>query len=309
MTFGTSDWSTAQTVTVTAGQDLDAAADAVTLTHAVTGAAECAAIEAADVPQVAVTVDGDEIAAVVVSELALTVAEGGSGSYTVVLDAEPTGDVTVELSPGTGVTLRDGNDMDVEELLFTTNNWSLPQTVTVAAVDDDADEDNFSVTISHAIKAGSASEYTDPAVTIDDVGVTVADDDIAGVEIDPPTLTFVEGGSGEYTAVLTSKPTEDVMVAVAVTGDTDVSVSGGVQGTLTFTADNWDTAQTVTVSAGEDTDTAADTASVVHKVTSDDTFYEGLTVASVSVSVSDNDTEGGQALPVVASEGSIDGVG
>ena len=68
--------------------------------------------------------------------------------------------------------------------------------------------------------------------------------------------------------VLKSKPTADVTVTVSVpeTG-TDVSVDTdsneqGDQNTLTFTADNWNTAQTVTVSAAEDNDAVVDDATV-----------------------------------------------
>ena len=39
---------------------------------------------------------------------------------------------------------------------------------------------------------------------------------------------------------------------------------------LTFTVDNWDTAQTVTVKAGQDADGSADTATLTHTASGGD---------------------------------------
>ena len=47
--------------------------------------------------------------------------------------------------------------------------------------------------------------------------------------------------------------------------DTDGEMAG-VQNTLTFTSSDWDTAQTVTVNAGEDDDAVNDAASIAHAV-------------------------------------------
>ena len=88
-----------------------------------------------------------------------------------------------------------------------------------------------------------------------------------------------------YTVVLTSEPTGQVMVTPSRTsGDADMTVSGA----LTFTADDWATRQTVTVSAGEDRDAADDAAEIGHAVSGAD--YGGVTVASVDVRVDDDET-------------------
>ena len=63
----------------------------------------------------------------------LTVPEGGSNWYTLVLGSRPTGDVTV------GVTLPTGTDLTLDKttLTFTSTNWDVAQTVTVTAAEDD----------------------------------------------------------------------------------------------------------------------------------------------------------------------------
>ena len=66
--------------------------------------------------------------------------------------------------------------------------------------------------------------------------------------IEPTTLSVVAGRSNEYTAALATEPTGDVTVTVSGHAGTDVTPD---KTTLTFTVDNWDMAQTVTVSATE----------------------------------------------------------
>ena len=160
------------------------------------------------------------------SETALTVAEGGSATYTVVLDAQPTSDVVI------GVTKTGSTDVTVSPatLTFTMANWSTAQTVTVAAAQD-ADAVDDAASIAHAVDAArSADEYDN--VSIAGVAVTVTDDETAGVTVSETTLTVAEGGSATYTVVLNLQPTSDVVINVTKSGSTDVTVSPA---TLTFT--------------------------------------------------------------------------
>ena len=55
-------------------------------------------------------------------------------------------------------------------------------------------------------------------------------------------------------------------MTIDVTGGGDVTVQPA---SLTFTADTWETPQTVTVRAAEDTDTADDAQTVTHAVDSE----------------------------------------
>jgi len=66
----------------------------------------------------------------------LTVAEGSSGSYTVKLASEPTGNVTVTVGGASGevtVDTNSGSPGNQTTLTFTTSNWNTAQPVTVAA--------------------------------------------------------------------------------------------------------------------------------------------------------------------------------
>ena len=186
LTFTPANWDQPQTVTVSAAPDDDAAADEVTLTHAVSGTGEYASVAAADV---VVTITDDDSAGVSVTPTELTVTEGdaGGGSYTVVLASQPTADVTVTVGGD------DGSDVTVSPgaLTFTAANWATPQTVTVsAAPDDDAAADE--VTLTHAVSG--TGEYASVAAA--DVVVTITDDDSAGVSVEPTALTVTEGDAG-----------------------------------------------------------------------------------------------------------------
>jgi Pectate lyase superfamily protein len=71
--------------------------------------------------------------------------------------------------------------------------------------------------------------------------------------VSEPLLTFYEGGSGTFAVQLAKAPASTVVIQVSRTdGSTNILVSGGQS--LTFGASNWNSPQTVTVSAGKDSD-------------------------------------------------------
>ena len=276
LTFTAEDWHQVQTVTVTAAQDADAVADdPVTLTHAVSGG-DYDTVTAAGVE---VTIIEDDTVGGTISITALEVAEGDTGHYTIVLDTEPTADVTVEIQ------MPENADIAVSPLTltFTADNWNTPQTVTVtAAQDDDAVADD-PVTLTHAVSGG---DYE--GVTTADVEVTIIEDDTTGVTISITALEVAEGDTGHYTIVLDTEPTADVTVEIQAPEDTDITVAPL---TLTFTADNWNTPQTVTVTAAQDDDAVADDpVTLTHAVSGGD--YEGVTTADVEVTIIEDDTTG-----------------
>ena len=111
----------------------------------------------------------------------------------------------------------------------------------------------------------------------------------AGVTVSTSALTVTEEDTtgNTYTVVLDSQPTANVTVTVAGHAGTDVTPSPT---SLTFTTTTWGTAQTVTVTAGDDADTANDTVTLTHSAASTDSNYGGITIGSVVVTVADNDS-------------------
>ena len=85
-------------MTVAAAQDADAVNDAAAIAHAVDAARSANEFDAVTIAGVAVTVTDDDTAGVTVSASSLTVAEGGSATYTVVLNLQPTSDVVINVT-------------------------------------------------------------------------------------------------------------------------------------------------------------------------------------------------------------------
>ena len=308
LTFTTVNWSTAQTVTVTAAEDNDAVTDpVVALVHAVASTDDAAYNALAD-QNVTVAITDNDSVGVSIDPTELTVVEGSSKSYSVELTSQPAGDVTVTVSGHSGSDLSlsglNGNNV----LTFTTVNWATAQTVTVTAAEDDDAVADPVVALVHAVASTDDSAYN--ALADQNVTITITDNDTAGVSINPTTLTVTEGSSKSYTVELTSQPAGDVTVTVSGHSGTDVGLSAALftDNVLTFTTVNWDTAQTVTVTAAEDND--ADTDPVValaHDVAStDDSDYDALEDVSVTITVTDNDTVGVSINPttLTVTEGS-----
>ena len=214
-------------------------------------------------------------------------AEGGSGSYSVVLSTLPAGDVTVTISGAAGDVSVSGTSLTNGVLTFTTGNWSVPQTITVNAAEDPDTATDDDVDLVHAV-ASSDSAYDNLADQT--VTVTVVEND-AAVVIDPTELTVVEGGSGSYSVVLSTLPAGDVTVTISgAAGDVSVSGTTLTNGVLTFTTLNWSVPQTITVNAAEDPDTATDDdVDLVHAIASTDSAYDNLADQTVTVTVVEND--------------------
>ena len=274
LTFTAANWNTPQRVTVTAHHDDDAVADEpVMLTHTVTGGD----YEGVAAENVEVTITEDDTTGVTISVTALEVTEGETGQYTIVLDTEPTADVTVAIQ------VPEDADVAVDEtaLTFTAADWNTPQRVTVTAHHDDDAVADDPVTITHPVTGG---DYE--GVAAENVEVTITEDDTTGVTISVTALEVTEGETGQYTIVLDTKPTADVTVAIQVPEDADIALD---QTALTFTAANWNTPQRVTVTAHHDADAVADEpVTITHTVTGGD--YEGVTAADVEVTITEDDT-------------------
>ncbi len=106
------------------------------------------------------------------------------------------------------------------------------------------------------------------------------------VSVDQADIITREGNPAQsYTVVLDVEPTENVVVAVS-SDNHDVTMQPA---SLTFTPDNWQTAQAVSVSVSEDDDRVDDQAVISHEASGGN--YDGVTAPAVTVSVTDDDSE------------------
>jgi len=137
-------------------------------------------------------------------------------------------------------------------------------------------------------------------------GIALPVKDTASVSVTPLTVSATEGGAdGSYDVVLTTQPTADVNIALASGGEATPTPTA-----LTFTTGNWDTPQTVTVTAVDDAVAEGPHNEIItHTGTSGDAAYNGIAIADVSVDITDNDTPGVSitTLNVSATEGGASG--
>lgn len=227
-----------------------------------------------------VTIFDDDFAGVEIIETAgdTIVTEGGAtDTFTITLTAEPTSDVTITFDVGTQVTFAPN------PLVISPANWNVPQTVTVTAVDDPVIEGAHSATVGFTF-TGDANFA---AITPNSISIVV---DI--IDNDNPAVLLVESGGNTavvegvsddtFTVALQSQPSAPVTVTVV--GDAQLITPAA----LTFDGTNWNVPQTVTASAVVDlVYEGAHTGTYTFTVTSGDANYNGLTVAPLTVSITD----------------------
>ena len=311
LTIAAGDTSSTGTVTLTAVNNAVHAPDKSVTVSATASNTQGVAADPADVT---LTIEEDD-SSVSVSFSAATyeAAEGGSAAdVTVSLSAAPGREVVIPIAAAAqgGATAQGETGADYSgipaNVTFAATDMS--KSFTVTAADDDIDDDGESVALSFgALPEGVAAGSRATA------SVTLADDDVRGVTVSVSDLSLYEGGSDTYTVVLTSQPTADVTVDLAVAaGVAEVDVSA-TPGQLTFKAEDWEKAQTVTVEARSDSDAGSGQARVTHDVDGGDYGSHSVTAADVTVWVNDDDvtvsfsaatyeaTEGGSAADVTVS--------
>ena len=230
----TNNWDTEQTVTVTSGDDNIAGAGQNYMITVAVDAAKSSNDYDGIRSILSGTVNDDDVAGITFSALG-SLTEGGSTTFTAVLDAGPASDVVLTLtSSATSVAT-----VTPALLTFTNSDWSTAQAVRVSGVDNTiiGDQD---YTITVAVSSGPGGYGT---LANEELSGTVTDDDTADYTLSA-LGSLTEGGSTTFTAVLDARPASDVVLTLT-SSDTDVATVAPMS--LTFTNSNWNSAQTVNV--------------------------------------------------------------
>ena len=241
---------------------------------------------------------------VTVSPLELTIQEGSTGSYTVVLNAQPTATVTISVtasdstsacrdSSGASCTRKSGvATVDKSSLTFTTTDWNSAQTVTVTATDEDMAGIFKFAQVTHDASGGGYD-----TVTVREVRVTVLDNDVRNIvyQIGSPgnlqensAFGTYEGSTHSYYVSLKSEPTEATTVTFASEDASRVTVSPA---SLTFSPTNWNVAQPVPFSVADNDVLGEDRVQVRITQTFTGSDYDGWGVGGrwFTVTVFNND--------------------
>ena len=214
LVFGPGNYDTPQTVTATGIDDLIDDGDAGYTIQLAPATSNDNIYDGMNPRDVAVVNEDDDSAGITVSETAGSTQVDETGTtdqFTVVLDAQPAGNVVLDVSSG------DEGEATVApaSLTFTSANWDTPRTVTVTGIDDILPDGQQIATITVGVdQAASSAEYAAAAdETVDAVNAGQPDfDGVSGnVEDAAPN-----GGNGD--GIPDSQQAHVVYIPDAVTG-------------------------------------------------------------------------------------------
>ncbi len=221
-----------------------------------------------------------------------TTESGGTDSFVIGLATPPTTDVTVTLSSSSS----EGN-VSPSSMTFTLLDWR-GTTFTVTGQDDAAQDGP----VGYSINITTSSSDTNYNGLTASVSVTNADDDTPGIIVTPTSgLTTAEtSATANFSLVLTSRPNADVVINLSS------SLPGEglpTTNTLTFTSNNWSTAQSVSIVGQDDQLADGDIAyTIITSASSADANYNGIAVDDVSLINLDNDALPNITVTAIASE-------
>ena len=283
LTFTSGNWNVAQTITAIAVDD--AVADGNTnfqldFQPLQSNDANYDGQNTAAIPMVAV--DNDVAGITVLPQQVLITSElGGTAQFTIVLDSQPSGTNTVRYT-WTGDTTE--GTINPTSVLFTRDNWNIPQDVVITGLDDNLDDNDQTYVITAATVTVDP-EYT--GLTVPTITVTNTDDDTAGVTVSKTDVRTSEDLTTDtFTVVLTAEPTSTVEVQFSIAG-TEATVSPA---SVTFTAVDWMRPQVVTVTGVDDSVIDGNSGySVSVGIQTTDVTYASVSVDDINGINNDND--------------------
>ena len=305
LSFNSGNWSSAQTVSVTANDD-----------SAVEGVHSCTIIVSLDTGNTLAAeyltpvynptdvsgniTDNDSTpvytAGVSVTPNLIYITEGGSaGSFNLVLNYVPSDNVILNSAATSGqCSISSG-----AQVTFTPSNWNTAQTVNVLATDDSVVEGNHTCVIEVSVDGATpASEYS--SYNPSDVTASITDNDIVATatsvvqpaiiitETDASTWVSEAGGTDVFYLSLSTLPTQNVEILISTDGQCVVDDTQ-----KTFTQNSWNSLKSVQVSAVNDGVDEWDTHTCAINMTTIDAYsaneYHPVT-ANLTANVSDNDS-------------------
>jgi len=287
ISFTPLNWSAPRQVTVTGAPDSVAdGPQPYTILLGVTTSTD-AAYKGQDPNDVALTNVDDDSAGITVSAAAGSTTEaGGTTTFSIVLNSQPTSGVTVPVSSSN----TSEGTIGQTSVVFTTTDWASPKLVTVTGVNDDVADGEQPYSI--ITGAATSTDVGYKGINPPDVELSNVDNDSAGITVSAAAGSTSEGGgSTTFTVVLNSKPTAGVSIPILSSDDTEGTLS---QASVVFTTINWSSAQTITITGVNDdvADGPQPYSIITGAATSTDLGYKSLNPIDVLLSNVDNDSAG-----------------
>lgn len=288
MTFTPNNWNTAETILVSAIDDeLVEGPHFITITHTISS--NDTDYGSMNITSLRVDIEDDDTPGVRLNKEEVHVTEGNpvGETYTIVLNTQPTANVTINIATDTEI-------KSLEPRIFTPETWDKPQVIHVIAKDDNEPEGQHTRTIAHSASS-TDPEYNN--IGVDSVQAIITDDDSPGLRLSRRNLHVTEGSShgDSYSIQLTQQPQSNVTVKLQANEEIEMSPI-----TVEFDDTNWNAPRTISVHAVEDWDQEGDHASTItHTISSDDEAYSTIAGREVNVSIVDNDAPGISVEPTM----------
>lgn len=284
LTFTSSNWNTDQPVTINVRTDglLEPTPHTTIISHHVLFGFGYGSDVKIDLVNVSIQ-DNDTPGISITEQPGGTTVPEGDRLYTTYqlrLTSQPAARVTIHFDT-------DNQIESIDDVFFEPGNWTAVKTINVRAKDDDIDEPSpHTGIIKHTV------ESADPiyaAVSLRDVSVSIYDNDEKGVIVTPLNISATEGGDcGTYSVKLGTEPTGPVTLSFLP----NTELRSPTPAPVTFNATDWNTWQTITVCAVNDDRAEQSTSWTTLSHTVSGGNYTGVSVPSVVVTITDNDSPG-----------------
>ncbi|HID98684.1 MAG TPA: hypothetical protein EYP59_00105, partial [Thiotrichaceae bacterium] len=295
LTFTPSNWNTAQTLTLTGIDDIATDGDQTsTITLSVNDASSDDQYDPLADKTVNVTTVDNDSPGITSNPNSLSISEpNGTASFTIKLNTQPSANVTINSISASNAEC----SVSPTSTTIANTDWNTGTSFTVTAQDDNIIDGNQTCTIQIGTSSSSDGNYNSLDPT--DITVTVQDDESAGIAGSQigGSISLTEGGSGSYDISLSSQPSGDVEMTVTADAQTKISPDATTFSntvTLTFTNVNWNTAQTITVRAIDDSNIeGSHSSTITHAISNpvnDANYPLSLTLGNVTVNITDNDS-------------------
>lgn len=179
--------------------------------------------EAAGITPFDVTIDDDDTAGLDFVAIANNITKAANGYVYVALATQPSGDVTLTATPKDGsFTLNDRSINRSEELVFTSVNWNVPQSLELTAIDDSLATGTQVSQVDFEFSSKSDSKYTG-SLAIDALNVYIIDNDLPTASIISVLDATENARPGAFKIILDEAAPEDpgstgVIVDYSITG-------------------------------------------------------------------------------------------
>ena len=208
---------------------------------------------------------------------------------------DPINSIDVQFSEPIDLSTFDKNDLT---LLRDGVVITLPETVTITLVSDNTysinglgdvtnTPGNYTIQVDTTTLSDNAGN---PGSELENAIFTIATPPDPGVTITETagnTIVTEGGNSDTYSIVLDTQPTDTVTINLTVGSGITTDITS-----ITFDNTNWNTPQTITITADNDTIPEGDhNATINHTITSTDTNYNILNLPEITVNINDDDAE------------------